>query len=68
MPNDDAAYPGLVGMTIVATPAKTHTSPIMVVGASVSPRKATPTATPIGTLRYACDVVATDPSVRMSRK
>ena len=49
--SDVAAYPLRAGTTIAATPTITQTSPIKVVGASVSPRKTVPMATPIGTRR-----------------
>lgn len=58
----------LCGITIAATPATTQASPIQAVAVRDSPRKITLSATPIGTLKYACAVVATEPSVCTSRK
>src|ERR1700675_2551865 len=64
----EAAAAVLAAIVIPATPITTQPRPIHAVGDRVSPRKTTPSATPIGTRRYACAVVPTEPSVWISRK
>ena len=56
------------GNVIAITAATTQTNPATAVALRRSPRSSTPIATPIGTRRYACAVVPTDPSVWISRK